>query len=229
VLELALTALGLGLAGIDPAGLLIALGALAAGVRERVVVGFAAAVVLGTAVLGTALSLTLGQELQDVDWGALLPPDRLGAVLEVFIAVGLLAWAVVRVRRPEARPARPRRASRSGTALLGAGALFAASAPLDPTFVGLVVVAGRAEEPAAVAAAHLLWILVSQVPLVALAVAVLLRRHGRAVAWLQRVTPRMRPLLARLATAGLVVAGLVLAVDAGWWFVTGRFLLPDPT
>lgn len=229
MIELLAAALALGLAGIDPAGLLIALGALAAGTRERTVLAFTAVVVVGTALLGTVLTLTLGRQLQGFEWTSLVPPDWLGALLEAAIAVALLAWAVVRLRRPDARPPRPEKQPRTGKALLVGGLLFAASAPLDPTFVGLVVLAGRGESVAAVALAHTTWIVVSQVPLVALAVAVVLRRHDRAVAWLRDLLPRARPVLARLGTVALVLAGAVMALDAGWWAVSGEFLLPDPT
>lgn len=57
------TALGLAIAGIDPAGAVIAIAALARGIAGRAVIGFAAVVVIGTTALGTALSLLVGQEL----------------------------------------------------------------------------------------------------------------------------------------------------------------------
>ena len=229
MLELFGTALALGLAGIDPAGLLLALGSLAAGARERTVLVFAIVVVAGTAVLGTVLTLTFGQQLQDLDWTALVPPDWLGATIEAVLAIALLTWAVVRLRRPEARPPRPGRRARTGTALVLGGLLFAASAPLDPTFVGLVVLAGRGESVPAVVLAHVTWIAVSQLPLVVLAVAILRRRHDRAVEWLRDLVPRVRPGLARLGTAALALAGVVMALDVTWWVASGAFLLPDPT
>lgn len=229
MLELVLTSVALGLAGIDPAGVLIALSALAAGARERVVIGFALIVLAGTAVLGTMLSLTAGQQLQSFDWTSLLPPDWLGAAVELALAAGLLTWAVIRVRRPGARPPRPTRPGRTGAGLLWAGAAFALSAPLDPTFIGLVVLAGRDEPPAAVASAHLIWIVISQLPLVLLACAVLLRRHTGTVAWLQNLMPRARPVLSKIGTVTLGLVAVVLTIDAVWWFATGRFLLPDPT
>lgn len=227
--ELLVTAVALGVAGIDPAGLLLALGALAASGRERTVLIFTAIVVAGTALLGTALTLTLGQRLQYFDWASALPPDWLGATIEALLAVALLGWAALRIRRPEVRPPRPAKKGRTGTALLGGGVLFALSAPLDPTFVGLVVIAGRGEPVPAVVAAHATWIVVSQLPLVALAVAITLRRHDRAVTWLRDLMPRARPFLAHLGTAALAVAGAVMALDAAWWIVTGSFLLLDPT
>lgn len=227
--ELFVTAVVLGVAGIDPAGLLLALGALAAGARERTVLIFTAIVIAGTAILGTFLTLTVGQRLQALDWASVLPPDWLGATIEALLAIALLGWAALRIRRPEARPPRPAKKGGTGGALLGGGVLFALSAPLDPTFVGLVVLAGRGDSVAAVASAHTAWIVVSQLPLVALAVAVLLRRHDRAVAWLRDFMPRARPFLAILGTAALALAGAVMALDATWWIVTGSFLLPDPT
>lgn len=229
MLELLVTALTLGLAGIDPAGLLLALGSLAAGARERTVLIFTATVLAGTALLGTVLTLTLGQQLQDFDWTSLLPPDWLGATIEALLAAALVTWAVMRLRRPEARPPRPAKRGRTGTALVWGGLLFAASAPLDPTFVGLVVLAGRGDSVPATALAHVTWIGVSQLPLVALAVAIILRRHDRAVAWLRELVPRVRPALARVGTGTLALAGLVMLTDAAWWLVTGHFLLPDPT
>lgn len=229
MVDLIAAALGLGLAGIDPTGLLIGLGALAAGALGRTVLVFTTIVVAGTAVLGTVLSLTIARQLQDFEWTSLFPPDWIGATIEALLAAALLTWAVVRLRRPEARPPRPDGKARTGKALAWGGVLFAVSAPLDPTFVALVVLAGRGEPVTAVGAAHLTWILVSQMPLVALAVAIILGRHARAVAWLRDFMPRARPVLSRLGTAALAVAGLIMATDAAWWLVSGRFLLPDPT
>lgn len=226
--ELAVTAFALGLAGVDPAGLVIALGALAGGARERSVIGFALVVVVGTALLGTVLTLTVGQRLQRVDWSALTPPTWLGAAVELALAAGLLVWAVLRVAQSDVRPPRPRRRAVSGVALLWAGVLFAMSAALDPTFGGLVVVAGREESVGVVASAHLVWIITSQAPLVVLTIAVLLRTHVSALAWLEDRVSRARPALAKVGTGALGVVGIVLLTDVVWWFTTGRFLLPDP-
>ena len=68
MLALWATAFGLAIAGLDPAGALIALAALASGARRRTVVLYGAVVLLGTTALGAALSVLLGPELAEVDW-----------------------------------------------------------------------------------------------------------------------------------------------------------------
>jgi hypothetical protein len=221
------TALGLAVAGLDPAGALIALAALASGTRPRLVLAFAGLVLIGTAALGTSLSLTLGRRVTDMDWTVLVPDDDLGAVLEILAGVALLVWAGVRLRRPRLQGPRPAR-RRSGAGLLVVGVLFTLGAVLDPTFLGLTVVAGRGEPWWQVAVAHALWALLSQAPLVALTVAVLTGRHARFTAWFGRWWERMRPRVARVLTLALVLAGAFLVLDASWLFATGDFLVPGP-
>lgn len=226
---LLLAVLGLGLAGLDPAGALIAAAALTAGARDRAVLLYGFVVLAGTAVLGTVLSLSLGARLADVDWSVLVPAGRIGAVIEVAVGAGLLVWAVIRIRRSDARAPRPRRRGRTGGAgMAGVGALFALSAALDPTFVAVVVLAGRDTDVAEVVLAHVLWALISQAPLLLLLVAVALGRHERAVAWFGGWWSRAQPVVRTVVTVALVVTGAVLVLDGGWWFASGDYLLPEP-
>ena len=227
VSELLPTALALGLAGIDPAGALLGLGALSAGARPRHVVAFAVVAVLGTALLGTVLALTVGEELRGLRLGDLLPPDGVVAVLEALLAAALVWWVVARLRRSGTRPPRPAtsKARTGAAALVGLGVVFAASAVVDPTFVGLVLVAGRQDDVGVVAVAQLGWILVSQAPLAFLAVAVALGRHQGLVALGRRAADRLRPVASRLVTAVLALAAAGLALDAAWWCATGDPLL----
>jgi hypothetical protein len=225
---LLVTVLGLGLAGLDPAGALIAAAALTAGARDRAVLLYGAVVLVGTALFGTVLSLTLGARLASVDWSVLVPAGRAGAVIELAVGAGLVAWAAVRLRRKEARAPRPRRQRTGGLGLAGVGALFALSAALDPTFIAVVVLAGRDAVVAEVALAHALWALVSQAPLVLLLVAIARGRHQRAVEWFAAWWSRVQPGVRRVVTGALVVTGVVLVLDGGWWFATGNYLLPEP-
>lgn len=99
MIELLLAALGPGLAGLDPAGALIAAGALGAGARERHVAVYGLNAFLSTAVVGTALSLSIGPRIADIDWSMFVPGDWTAALLELALELGLLAWGIVRARK----------------------------------------------------------------------------------------------------------------------------------
>lgn len=131
---------------------------------------------------------------------------------------------------PVAVPA-ARKPTRSRTGLLpvlGLGFLFLGSAVLDPTFLGVVVLAGRGEALPAVLVAHLIWSLVSQLPLVVILLVIWRGGHERAVAGFRTGWARVAPGLGRVATGALLLAGAFLLVDGGWWFATGEFLVSGP-
>ena len=118
---------------MDPAGALVVAGALAAGAREGHVALFGLVVLVGTVVLGTTLSLTVGPRIAEIDWSVFAPGDRTVAFVETLLGVGLVCWGVVRARRPTAHAPKPRSARGTGPiALVGAGILFALSAGLRP-------------------------------------------------------------------------------------------------
>lgn len=227
MIELLLSALGLGLAGLDPAGALIAAGALGSGARERHVAIYGLITLLGTVAFGTALSLGLGPRIADIDWGALASGPG-AAFVEILLGLGLVAWGVVRARRPATRAPKPR--SPRGTGLLSlvtAGILFTLSGVLDPTFVSVVVIAGQGEPVGSVVVAHSIWILVSQVPLLLILVAIASGTHERFVVRFRPWWARIRPTVGRLGTGAVFVVGAFFLLDSGWWFVTGEFLVGE--
>jgi hypothetical protein len=227
-MTLLLTALALGLAGLDPAGALVVAGALAAGARESHVVLFGLVVLVGTVVLGTTLSLTVGPRVAEIDWSVFAPGDRTVAFVEALLGVGLVCWGLVRARRPTAHAPKPRSAGGTGPiALVGAGLLFALSAVFDPTFVALMVIAGRDGAFWSAAVAHSVWVLVSQGPLVLVLGAMAGGKHKGVVIWFRSLWPRLRPAIGRLVTGAVLLVGAFFLLDAGWWFVTGELLVPN--
>lgn len=222
---LVLAALGLGLAGLDPAGALMAVATLAAGAQRRTVLGFGLVVLGGSVALGVTLSLTLGVRLRSVDLLGLLPRGDLGALVEVVLGLGLLGWVWWRGRRG-GRPKLPGadRFSRSRLLpVLGLGVAYALLSLTDPTFAGVVVLAGRGQPVAEVVAAHVVWSLASQLPLVVLLTAVLAGAHDGAVTWFRRWWARVGPVLRRAVTALALLAGVALLADATWFAATGSF------
>jgi hypothetical protein len=149
VARLLLTAFALGLASLDFTGTLLAVGALAAGARVRAILAFGFFCILGTVAFGTVLSLVVGPRIEGIDWGRLLPhnptEDLVAACIDIVLGVGLLIWGAVRLRKPDTRPPKPSTPRGLGLlSLAGTGIIFAFAAIADPTFVSLVVIAGRA-------------------------------------------------------------------------------------
>lgn len=231
VITLLLTAFALGLASLDITGALLAVGALGAGARVRALLAFGCVSIFGTVAFGTALSLIVGPRISGIDWGMLLPhtptEDRVAAYVEVVLGVGLLIWGLVRVRRPWARPPKPSVPHGLGLiSLAGAGMLFALAAIIDPTFVSLVVIAGRADLFFSVVAAHSTWTLVSHVPLVLVLAFALSGSSERVVGWVQTRWTRISPWTVRLVTGVVLLVGALLLLDALWYFLTGDLFLP---
>jgi hypothetical protein len=225
VAELLIAAIGLGIAGLDPLGGLIAIGALSGGARERAVVAYGLAVILVTAVFGTVLSLTVGPRLADIDWSFLDSGYEFWAVGEAIVGVGLLVWAIRRILSPVDETDKPKKRGISTVALLGTGIVFGLSMITDPTYVAMVVLAGREGAVVDVSLAHTLWILVSQSPLVLITGAVLLGKHEVVTRRFQTWWEKVRPVVAKIGIGLAVIAGGGLVADAGWWFFTGEFLL----
>ena len=229
--KLLLTAFALGLASLDVTGALLAAGALGAGARTRALLAFGCFCILGTVAYGTALSLIVGTRIAGIDWGMLLPhdptEDRVAAFVDILLGVGLLIWGIVRILRPGTRPPKPSAPRALGLiSLAGAGILFALAAIADPTFVSLVVIAGRAEHFWSVLAAHSTWTLVSHVPLVLVLVLALSVDHERVVDWVQTLWAKISLWVFHLITGLVLLVGILFLLDALGWYLTGELFIP---
>jgi hypothetical protein len=231
MVKLLLTAFALGLASLDFTGTLLALGALGAGAKDRALLAFGCVSILGTLAFGTTLSLLIGPRLAGMDWGALLPhnptEDRIAAFIEVLLGVGLIGWGIVRASKPSATPPKPTAPRGIGLLSLAAvGVPFALAAIFDPTFVSLVVIAGRSQHFQSILAAHSTWAFVSHAPLILLLTFALVADHERVVNRFQSLWTRVRPFIARFATIVAFLVGIAFLLDAAWYYVTGELLLP---
>jgi hypothetical protein len=231
MVKLLLTAFALGLASLDFTGTLLALGALAAGARDRALVAFGCVSIIGTAAFGTTLSLVIGPRISGINGDSLLPrdpaEDLLAALAEVLLGVGLVSWGVVRALRPGTTPPKPTVPRGLDFLSLGAvGIPFALAAIFDPPFLSLVVIAGRYEHFWSVAAAHSTWVVVSHAPLILLLALALSTDHERVVFCFQSFWSRMRPIIVRLVTGTVLLAGALFLLDAAWYLITGELFLP---
>ncbi len=227
--------LALAVVGFDPFGALVLLAATARGAGRRAAVAFTAA---GAAViLVTALGL-------DLLAGAVLPrqaphvPMAIWAGVEAVAGLGLLLWGVRRYWFP-----RRQRGGRSGagTGATGtgpagrptgigarpmavAGGAYGLTVLGDPGFWGLVALTHRLTEGPAVGIVALWWLL-TQSPLVALTLAILVGAGEPVGRWLRSARARLSGMVTRLTTPALLLVGAVLVADAVMWLLTGSFWL----
>ncbi|MDO5645428.1 MAG: hypothetical protein Q4G21_07045 [Dermabacter sp.] len=219
-----------GLAGFDPASLLIGLGALASGRSRRAVLTFTALIVGGTAVWGVLLSSLLGPQIQALHHRHLASSGALAGGIELGLGVVVLGWGLWRLLRrngrrgkdsgadsardAQASPAAGGAASRSshsaGLALIALG--FVAVVVGDPAFDVQVVESARVSLAASIAG-WMLWSVLSQLPLVILACAVAIGRYRRLATWMDATWRRLSPIVHRLGTVLILAAGILLVAD----------------
>lgn len=216
----------LGGLGFDPGPMLISVGALSLGARRRTVVLFAAVLVLATTAWGVALTLVAGPAIRHVHWSA-LAESPLGLGVAALVATALLAWGVLTLRRRATTrgaaedPGRARRETRTA-ARIAAGPLplllvalfFVAIVLSDPPFPAGVVLSSHRAVPEVVLG-FLVWSLVSQSPVVLLAVALVAGAGERFVALTRRVTTRIAPAVTLVAAGAAALGGVLL----GSWVV----------
>jgi len=215
-----LTVLGLALAGIDPVAAFAAVAALTAGAHRRLVLIFSVIVLLLPMAIGTGLSLLLNAGTQ-----AFEPPrinwDLPGwAILEVAVAIALIMWAVKRGHRPHKRAQEQGPKAVGTAALLGLAAFIGSTIALDPTFLGVAVLAGR--EPLwSIVVAQIAYSLISQSPLVIVAIATATGRHQAVVDVMIRFRERFGPVLRHGLTVVLLLLAAVLLADGATYLLSG--------
>jgi len=216
----------LGGLGFDPGPMLISVGALSLGARRRNILLFATALVLGTTSWGVALTLVAGPAIRRVHWLA-LAESPLGLGVAAVAAAALLAWGVLTLRRrltprgPGGDLGHARQETRSASRiaagplpLLLVALFFVAIVLSDPPFPAGVVLSAHRPVPE-VLLGFLVWSLVSQSPVVLLAVALSAGIGERSIALTRRAMTRIAP-VATLTAAGVAALG---GVALGGWVV----------
>ena len=221
------TALVLGIGGLDPTPALILVAALLAGADRRAITVLGLVVLIGAPLYGSVLALTIGSQLADVNWWILVPSGQVGAIAGLAVGLVLLGFGVLRLVRTKQDDPSTRRHRAGTAALIAAGATYVGSLVIDPTFVAVTVLAGRTMEPIGAILMEIAWVLLAQLPLIALLIAVTRVGRQHAAELFQRWWSKLKPVLQKMITAALVLVGSTLMVDAILWFTTGHFLLVD--
>lgn len=216
-MELLLISIGLGILGIDVVGALIIIAALAQGVSRRVIVLFALIVLVGTAVYGVLLSLLFGEGINAVTELLLKTPVLFVKIVEFVVVIGLAFWIYKRLSKPkklrrENKLAKLQKSLSKG--LLFVAVLFVFTAILDPSFLALIAASGREGILIDIIVAHIVWSFVGQIPLYALAIAMIFKKEMVITDWFKKVWKVHGDTSATIFTIliGLLAIGLLIDV-----------------
>lgn len=216
--------LGLGVAGVDPIGVLLVMAALGAGVKKRAVIGFGVMVLIGTVVLGVMLSMLFGASVMAIVNALKQLPDVIWAVVDAVVVAMLWGWAARRVyaRKKPQKPDYTKKWLSRGMVMVGV--LFILSMLVDPSYLALIAAAGHQRHIGLAALAHGMWILVSQLPLFVLLVAVIFNKHKPVVARMKAIQERYGQRISWSVTGVIIIVGAIFAVDLGSFLVSGKWL-----
>lgn len=225
MIELVLRAAGLGVAGIDPLGAILLSAAISAGASRTKIFIFAASVALSTVIAGTVLALSGNAIIDSTDTSTSGDPSGAWAYVEIAVAAVIVIWLLRRwLARDDLSPREPRaKLEGSSFAFAITGVVFSVSSVLDPTFLATAAIVGRSSNLATIAFSFAVWLVVSQIMLVALLVAFARGAHERLTATAKGWWGRHRT---ALRTALAVAAGLVataLTADGAYRLATGEW------
>lgn len=228
MLNFILPAIGLGLAGFDPAGAMVGIGLLGMGVHRRNIIVMIVTFMIGTVALGTGLSVILGPRVAGFDWRK-LEPSHPHIAIGLFVGgLLLLAWGIYRLVRPPALRARTQKGGRRATgpiqlALLGI--IFALSSLLSPPFLALVVIAGSYDHLDQIVLAHTIWFLLNQSALLVVTGIAMTGAGENAIATFREWWIRTAHARNRIVTALAFLLATALILESVWWKMTNTFLL----
>lgn len=223
-MELILLSLGLGLAGIDPLGALLAAAALSVGVKKRAVIGFGVMVLVGTVVLGVMLSILFGAGVMAIVDTLKQLPDMIWVAVDIAVIVLLWGWAAKRVYGKKKFEKSDRTKKWLRHSIFMVGALFVLSMLADPSYLALIAAAGHQQHIGLAALAHSLWISISQLPLFALLAAIIFNKHEPVIAKMKDVQERHGQKISWFVTGVIVVAGVIFAIDLGSFLMSGEWM-----
>jgi hypothetical protein len=220
-----LTAIGLGIAGVDPLGALLLMSAITAGMSSLKIKLFTITVFVSTILTGVLLSF-LGTGIIERLKGS-LPGESSGVWLYVNIAIAvvIIVWLVRKARHKPTPDTKKDRKSLQGNSLtvFTVALLFGVGAIFDPTFLANISFAAQTENAATVIIMHTLWITISQIMLFALFIAYLFGKHEKLVLKSRSLWKRHRKLFSNIIFGAGVLAVILLLADSLNFLLSGNY------
>lgn len=222
-----LVVFGLGLAGIDPVGMMNLITAMTEKASKKQIYLYGVLVLLGTTALGLTLSSLLGASFAQIGShveGAINSfSDTTWTWISFAIIAVLLFFAIKRLVKKD-KEEKEEKAS-GGKGLLAGAAFMVFTAITDPTFVALMGLSGQVNNLALSILYSLLWTLISQAPLFLLIGAVLLGKHQIFIDKFNQLYSRYKAKIDTAITGLLFILALVFIVDLIYFWTTGIWLI----
>ncbi len=230
------TSLLLGLAGIDPTGVIVIISALAMGVKKSKIILFVLTVFFGTIVVGLISSnLVIDNSINFFANLFNYIPDYVYMILEFVVGILLLLWFIERVFYKDKSIAKEEKKESIFTkyikkGLFFVGLIFSLSALTDPSFLALITLTGQSSNLIEVILANVSWVLISQLPIFILLIAVIFNKHYVVIDFFKNkvLTARrielIKKILSVLLSIIILFASILLLLEAIYYFFTNTWL-----
>ncbi|KXU04908.1 hypothetical protein SORDD24_01019 [Streptococcus oralis] len=216
---------GLGLAGIDPVGMMFLVAGIAAGATKKQIYTYAFLVLAGTTILGLTLSTILGagfSQLGTYVEGAINNfSNTVWVWINLLLIFTLLFFALKRLYIKEEKE----KDLLGGKGLLAASGFMIFTAITDPTFIAVLGLSGQINIFLLSIVYSLLWTLISQAPLFLLVGAVYLGKHQLFIDKFNQIYLRYKNQIACMITGLLFLLAFVFTVDLICFWMTEVWLI----
>lgn len=166
---------GLGLAGIDPIGMMLLVTMQTAGLSKTKAYLYGGLVLFGTAILGFVLSSLLGRGLSDLASSINNFSNTVWVWINLAFILILTVWGIKRLLVKEQTEKESGQESSKG--VYGAAAFMIFTALTDPTFLAVLALSGQVNHLLLSVLYNLLWVFISQAPLFLLLLAIMFNKH----------------------------------------------------
>jgi hypothetical protein len=227
MLDALITALGLGIAGIDPLGAVLLMTAIASQFTRSKIIFFNVLVLVSAVLVGTILSVVGASFLSNIND---IFPENTSSVwvyVNLLIAAVTTVWLIRRYLNRN-KPKNNKSTKKLGSsyyAIAVTAVLFGAGSVFDPTFLAAISLAAQTNNLATIVAMHTIWIITSQIMLFVLFIAYLNGKHEKVITYSREQYTKHKSLLQNVLYVAAIGVIIVLIADSISYLVSGNYLI----
>ncbi len=230
------TCLILGLAGIDPTGVIVVISALSMGIKRSKIIMFMLTVFLTTIITGLVSSYFIVDG--SIDFISNLfnyIPDNVYMVLELLVGLLLFNWFIERtffidkkIKKDIKKESIFSKYIKKGLFIVGV--LFSISQLADPSFLALITLTAQSSNLIEKLFANIFWVLISQLPMFVLLLPILLNKHEKFINYFNNKImtssriDKIKKILYILLSLIILVVSILSLTEAIYYFLTDTWL-----